>query len=160
MAPKRKTKTAAGASPAKAAPPSPGGRTLRSSGRTLRSNSNNAKLVSLDDIQKKSPAKKKQKTEKKAEPKDKGKKAAEREGTSGTGSGGDPKGKGKQAAVPEGGDSDAADEPEVEDDDPNRTVIVVEHWYFTLSFFLPFCPFLAFVQMHDNEGEIIIRFCL
>jgi len=97
MAPKRKTKTAAGASPAKAAPPSLGGRNLRSSSRVSRSNSTNARLVSLEDVQKKSPAKKKQKT--KAEPKDNGKKSAEGEGVSGA--------------------------------DP-RTVIVVEHWYFTL----------------------------
>ncbi|XP_024632519.1 selenoprotein H [Medicago truncatula] len=56
-----------------------------------------------------------------------------REGTSGADA--DPKGKGKQAAAPEGGDvSDAADEPEDEDDDPNRTVIVVEHYTQCKSF--------------------------
>jgi len=158
MAPKRKAKTAADASPAKAAP---GGRTLRSSGRVTRSNSEGARLVSLEDTQKKSPAKKKQKKSpakkpKKAEPKDQGKKVAE--GPSGTDAGADPKVKGKKAAVPEGGDSDAADEAE-EDDDPNRTVIVVEHWYFTLSlFFYRFALFLLSFKCTIMTEKLLFDF--
>jgi hypothetical protein len=71
--------------------------------------SNCVRLLSVEDT-KKSPAKK-QKMEKKAEPNDKGKNVDEGEG----------------------GASDA-DESEEDEHDPNRTVIVVEHWYFTLSF--------------------------
>jgi len=139
--------TAVGATPATAL----GGRSLCS---------NCVRLLSVEDTQK-SPAKK-QKKEKKAEPM--GKKVAEGEiasgARSGAGAGADPKDKGKKAAEPEGGASDVADESEEDEDDPNRTVIVVEHWYFTLSFFLPFCPFLAFVQMHDNEEKLLLDFIL
>ena len=153
MAPKLKTKTSADASPANATPPSPGGRNLRSSGRTLRSNSKGARLVSLEDNQMKYKMK------------NKGKKAYEGEDASGTiGSdagvdAADPKGKGIKAE-PEVGVSDAAGERD-EDEDP---VIVVEHWYFTHSlysiFFVNgnFISNLNFLELTENGGFCINYF--